>query len=54
VNWLDYGGDLAHRPALTGDWGGVRQDLMDHGVKFDLNLTQTLQGNISNGVSKRA
>ena len=29
---MDYTGDLWRRAALTGDWGGVRQDLMDKGV----------------------
>lgn len=54
VPWLDYRGDLWHRPALTGDWGGLRQGMIDKGLRFNLNLTQTLQGNIDGGVSKRA
>ena len=32
VPYVDYSGDLWHRPALTGDWGGARQKLMDKGV----------------------
>jgi porin len=54
VDWVDYTGDLWHRAALTGDWGGLRQDLMDKGIRFDMNLTQALQGNWAGGVSKRS
>ncbi len=52
VEWLDYSGGLEERPALTGDWGGVRQKLMDDGVRLNLNWTQTLQGNVAGGASK--
>lgn len=54
VPWLDYTGDLCHRAALTGDWCGLRQKMMDKGIRFNANLTQTLQGNLGGGVSKRA
>ncbi len=51
--WLvphrNYGGDWWDRPALTGDWGGLRQKLMDNGLRFDFSLTQTIQGNITGG-----
>jgi porin len=53
VPYVNYGGDLWHRPALTGDWGGVRQKLMDKGVRFNLNLTQTYQGNVAGGTINR-
>ncbi len=53
VPYVDYSGDLWHRPALTGDWGGVRQKLMEKGVRFNLNLTQTYQGNIAGGTINR-
>lgn len=33
-----WGGDLASRPRLTGDWGGVRDDLAKKGVVLDLDL----------------
>jgi len=33
-----WGGDLASRPRLTGDWGGVRDDLAKKGVTLDLDL----------------
>jgi porin len=39
-----YSGDLLTRSTLTGDWGGVRNDLAKKGVTFDLNLTQVEQG----------
>ena len=32
------------RPALTGNWGGARDQLANHGVTFDLSLTQFYQG----------
>jgi porin len=46
-----YGGGLWDREYLTGDWGGPRQFLADHGVLFQLDLTQTLQGNAHGGKS---
>ncbi|MBA7479297.1 Porin B [subsurface metagenome] len=51
--WLiphsDYSGDLWTRPALTGDWGGLRQKMMDKGLRFDVSLVQTLQRNLGGG-----
>jgi porin len=32
-----WGGDLATRPRLTGDWGGVRDDLAKKGVVLDVD-----------------
>ena len=49
VPYIDYSGDLWIRPALTGDWGGLRQELMEKGLRFDLNLTQTFQHNWAGG-----
>ena len=45
----DYSGDIWHRSTLTGDWWGNRQDLYEHGVMFDVALTQVLQGVVSGG-----
>ena len=45
-----YAGDLWSRPRLTGDWFGGRDWLAKHGVTFDLDLTQVLQG-VSSGRS---
>lgn len=33
-----WGGDLATRPRLTGDWGGMRDDLAKKGVVFDADV----------------
>lgn len=41
---LDYSGDLATRPALTGDWSGVRNDLAAAGISFEMDLEQSIQG----------
>ncbi|KKO19217.1 MAG: hypothetical protein BROFUL_02061 [Candidatus Brocadia fulgida] len=49
VPWLDYTGGLWHSAGLTGDWGGARQQLMDKGIRFDVSLIQTLQGNWAGG-----
>ncbi len=54
VPWVDYRGDLWHRAALTGDWGGLRQKMMDKGLRANVSLTQILQGNIDGGVSRRS
>lgn len=45
----DYSGDLWHRQYLTGDWGGARTELAEHGILFDLGATQVLQGNAHGG-----
>lgn len=39
-----YSGDLGSRVRLTGDWGGVRNDLAKRGVILDVDLLQTVQG----------
>jgi len=44
-----YSGDLWTRPTLTGDWGGLRNDLARKGVTFDMSLTQIGMGVISGG-----
>ena len=33
-----WGGDLASRARLTGDWGGIRDDMAKNGVTLDLDL----------------
>jgi porin len=40
----NYSGGFLNRSTLTGDWGGIRNDLAKKGVTFDLNLTQVEQG----------
>lgn len=49
--YVDYSGDLWTRPALTGDWYGSRQQLMEKGIRFDAALTQVFQKNVSGGLS---
>ncbi|MFA6148126.1 MAG: carbohydrate porin [bacterium] len=45
-----YSGDVRSRSTLTGDWGGVRNDLARKGVTFDLTLTQVEQGVTNGGI----
>ena len=49
-----YQGDLWSRPRLTGDWGGLRDDLGKRGVFLDFDLLQILQGVASGGSEKDA
>lgn len=39
-----FGGPLLERTKLTGNWGGLRDDLAAHGLTFDLNGIYTFQG----------
>jgi len=36
-----WGGDIWSRPRLTGDWGGLRDELGKKGVVFDVDLLET-------------
>lgn len=54
VPYLDYRGDFWTRPALTGDWGGTRQKLMDKGLRFDVSIIQTIQGNWAGGTADKS
>jgi porin len=45
----DYSGDFWSRSTMTGDWGGIRNDLAKKGIAFDINLTQVAMGIISGG-----
>lgn len=51
VPYMNYGGDFFSQSTLTGDWGGIRQDWMDKGLRFDMSLTQTLQRNLAGGTA---
>jgi len=42
-------GGLAERTQLLGNAGGARDYLVDHGIYFDVAVTQFLQGNLSGG-----
>jgi porin len=45
----NYSGDLWSRPALTGDWGGLRNTIAKKGINLDVDLVQSLQGLNSGG-----
>src|SRR3989304_5281887 len=44
-----FGGDLATRRKLTGNWGGVRDQLADKGITLDIDIPNILQGNAHGG-----
>ena len=46
-----WGGDLGSRPRLTGDWGGLRDELGKKGVVFDVDLLVTPMDVLSGGRS---
>ena len=46
-----YSGDIWSRSTLTGDWGGLRNELDSKGVTLDLNITQVGQGVVDGGKS---
>ena len=39
-----YSGNLWQRSTLTGDWGGLRNELAARGVTLDMSITQVGQG----------
>lgn len=44
-----YGGDVSSRPRLTGDWGGVRDDMAKKGIVLDMDVYWMPQSIISGG-----
>jgi len=46
--------DFWHRDTLTGDWGGGRPWLADHGVTFSMTYTGDLQANTRGGIKQGA
>jgi porin len=46
-----YSGDIWSRSTLTGDWGGLRNDLAVKGVTLDMSVTQVGQGVVNGGKS---
>ena len=46
-----YSGDILTRSTLTGDWWGLRNQLADKGITFDLSITQVGQGVVGGGKS---
>src|SRR3954466_16372298 len=45
----DYSGDFLTRSTLTGDWGGLRNELARQGFTIALSVTQVYQGVIGGG-----
>jgi porin len=48
-----FGGAWDSRPKLTGDWGGLREQLRDHGITFDISATTYYQGISSGGLENQ-
>jgi len=48
----DYLETVWNRDRLTGEWGGLRKDLEDHGVKPRVRFSQFLQGVTSGGLEQ--
>jgi porin len=46
---IDYSGDLWTRPALTGDWWGLRNNLEEKGITVNFNVVQVYQGVVNGG-----
>jgi len=47
---VPFGGPWMSRPKLTGDWLGLREQLRDNGLTFDISSTQYYQGTASGGL----
>jgi porin len=45
----NYGSDFWSRPALTGDWGGLRTQLAEKGVTFEVDFGSIVQGVVDGG-----
>jgi porin len=46
-----WGGDLLSRPRLTGDWGGLRDEIGKKGIVLDVDLLMTPQVVVGGGRS---
>ena len=46
--------DFWHRDTLTGDWGGLRTALHDHGVDVTMTYTADMQGDVAGGIQRGA
>src|SRR6516162_10104760 len=46
-----WGGDILSRPRMTGDWGGLRDELAQKGIVLDVDLLLTPQIVMSGGRS---
>ena len=48
----DYSGDFMNRSTLTGDWGGVRQNLAENGLHLDFRVVTTYQNLFEGGIKE--
>ena len=48
-----FDGPWDSRPKLTGNWCGLRDELRDHGLTFDISATEYYQGTASGGLQDR-
>src|SRR5215470_17636351 len=46
-----YSGDIWSRSTLTGDWWGIRNQLAEKGITFDVDITQVGQGVVDGGIN---
>ena len=46
--------DFWHRDTLTGDWGGLRTTLADHGIAISASYTSEVFGNTEGGIKRGA
>jgi porin len=44
--------DLWHQETMTGDWGGARERLKEHGIEIQFTLTGFAQGTASGGLER--
>ena len=44
-----YSGDIWTRSTLSGDWGGLRNEMATKGVTLDMSITQVGQGVVGGG-----
>src|SRR5215468_9120521 len=44
--------DFWHRDTLTGDWGGLRSALADHGIAVTASYTAELWANVQGGLKQ--
>ncbi|MFO7684636.1 MAG: carbohydrate porin [Desulfobacterales bacterium] len=51
-NFRPYSEDLLSRSTLTGDWGGLRNELSSKGVTLDFSVTQIEQGVVDGGTDE--
>ena len=50
----DYGGDFWTRQYLTGDWGGIRTNLAEKGIQFDVDTVHWVDSVVSGGTNNNA